>query len=185
MDERGSGGAAEREGGSLLGPRLVAVFLVALAGLLLQQALQIGSTRGYSVVGPTTIPLVVASVLLLLGVLLAVRCTLARTIDADLAARSMDEEVATHWPTVGITLGILVVYALALNGFRLAGVVVPGLGYVVATGVFLPVTARVLGSRHLLRDAIIGFVVAAVVYFAFTRFLGVRLPAGLLDVVGL
>jgi len=185
MDERGSGGAAEQESGSLLGPRLVAVFLVALAGLLLQQALQIGSTRGYSVVGPTTIPLVVAGVLLLLGIVLAVRCTLARTIDADLAARASEEEIATHWPTVSIILGILVLYAVALNGFRLVGVVVPGLGYVLATGLFLPLTARVLGSRHLLRDAVIGFAIAIVVYLAFTRFLGVRLPSGVLDLVGL
>jgi len=185
MDERGSGVAARSASGSLLGPRLVAIFLIALAGLLLQQALQIGSTRGYSVVGPTTIPLVVASVLMLLGIVLAVRCTLARTIDSDLAARSGEEEVATHWPTVGITLGILIVYAVALNGLRISGVAVPGLGYVLATGLFLPATARVLGSRHLLRDVVIGFAVAIVVYFAFTRFLGVRLPPGVLGLIGL
>lgn len=170
---------------SLLGPRLAAIFLVALAALLLQQALQIGSTLGYSPVGPTTVPLVVAGVLLMLGIVLAVRCSLVGVIDEELAAKSADEEVATHWPTVLITLGVMVVYALVLNGIRLGGVAIPGLGYVLSTGLFLPVTARILGSRHLLRDALIGFAVALVVYVAFTEFLGVRLPPGVLDLVGL
>ena len=185
MSEGGSGEVAGRGPRSLLGPRLAAIFVVALAALLLQQALQIGSTLGYSPVGPTTIPLVVATVLLVLGVLLAARCTLAAAIDADLAERSAEEEVATHWPTVLITLGILAVYALALNGFRLGPLVVPGLGYVVATALFLPATARVLGSRHLLRDVIVGVGVAVVVYLSFTRFLGVRLPPGVLELIGL
>lgn len=185
MSDRGSGKVAEPEARSLLGPRLAAIFLVALAALLLQQALQIGSTLGYSPVGPTTVPLVVAAVLLVLGLVLAARCTLAAAIDADLAARSAEEELATHWPTVGMTLGILVLYALALNGFRLGALAVPGLGYVVATGLFLPATARVLGSRHLLRDVIIGIAVAIVVYVSFTRFLGVRLPPGVLSLIGL
>jgi putative tricarboxylic transport membrane protein len=43
----------------------------------------------------------------------------------------------------------------------------------------------VLGSRHLLRDVIVGVGVAVVVYLSFTRFLGVRLPPGVLELIGL
>jgi putative tricarboxylic transport membrane protein len=78
---------------------------------------------------------------------------------------------------------VLVVYALALNGFRLGSIAVPGLGYVVATGLFLPAAAWTLGSRSWLRDLVIGFVLAIGIYIGFTQFLGVRLPAGVLGLV--
>ena len=185
MTKGGADRATGRAPRALLGPRIAAIFLIALGVLLLQQALQIGSTLGYSPVGPTTIPLVVAAGIVVLGVALAARCTVEPAIDADLATRVADEEEATHWATVGIVLAILVVYALALNGFSVGGVSVPGIGYVFATALFLPATAWVLGSRHLLRDTLIGLVVAVVVYVSFTRFLGVRLPAGVLDLIGL
>ena len=58
---------------------------------------------------------------------------------------------------------------------------VPGLGYVLATGLFLPATARILGSRSPIRDTVAGFAIAIVIYIGFTQFLGVRLPAGILD----
>ncbi|MDQ3937195.1 MAG: tripartite tricarboxylate transporter TctB family protein, partial [Chloroflexota bacterium] len=70
------------------------------------------------------------------------------------------------------------------NGFRLGPIAVPGLGYIIATGLFVPAAARVLGSRQLLRDLIVGFAIATVVYVGFTRYLGVRLPAGPLDLFG-
>jgi putative tricarboxylic transport membrane protein len=57
------------------------------------------------------------------------------------------------------------------------------LGYVIATGLMIPSGARILGSRRLVRDAAIGFALAIVVYVAFTNFLGVRLPAGVLEPV--
>lgn len=185
MSKRAPDRAGEHAPRALLGPRIAAVFLIALGALLLQQALQIGSTLGYSPVGPTTIPLVVAGVIVVLGVALALRSTLRPVIDADLATHVAEEERATHWPTVGIVLAVLVVYALALNGFTAAGISVPGIGYVIATALFLPATAYVLGSRHLVRDALIGVFVSIVVYVSFTRFLGVRLPSGVLELIGL
>ncbi len=174
-DERGQRGA---QGGGLLGPRLVAVALLALAALLIVSAIGIARGGGYSVIGPATIPLVVAIGLLVLGAIFAVRTTvLPDTVLAELAA---EEERATHWPTVGLTALALVGYALALDGFVLGPVDVPGLGYIVATGLFLPLTARILGSRSPIRDVIVGFGLGIVIYFGFTEFLGVRLPAGIL-----
>jgi putative tricarboxylic transport membrane protein len=54
---------------------------------------------------------------------------------------------------------------------------------VLATAALLPAGARILGSRHLLRDVLVGLGLALVVYLGFTQVLGVRLPAGPLDVV--
>lgn len=165
----------------LLGPRIVALALVVLAAILIVSALGIGRGGGYQLVGPATVPLAVAIGLLLLSAVFLIRTTLVP--DHDLAKEAVEQEAATHWPTIGLTAAALVGYALALDGFELGPVEVPGLGYVVATGVFLPLTAWILGSRSPIRDTIAGFAIAIVVYLGFTQFLGVRLPAGILGPV--
>lgn len=178
MDDRGPGESPV----SLLGPRVVAVILIVGSIFLAYHALQIGRVVGYTAVGPSTIPLVVSFGLLILGVIFAVRTTLRP--DHELSRQVADEERATHWPSVGLLVAILVAYGLALNGFRLGPLDVPGLGYVVATGLFVPLAARVLGSQHVLRDLVVGIGLAVVVYVGFTQFLGVRLPAGILGLFG-
>jgi putative tricarboxylic transport membrane protein len=112
---------------------------------------------------------------LVLSVLFLLRTTLFP--DTDLAEQAAVEEAATHWPTVGLAALLLVVYVYALRP----------LGYVVATGLFVAIGASILRWRAqavvLVRDLLIGLALASVIYFSFTRFLGVRLPAGLLDLV--
>jgi putative tricarboxylic transport membrane protein len=153
---------------SFVGPRIVAGFLVVAGGFLVFQALQIGATLGYSVVGPSSVPIAVSVVLLVLGLILAVRTTVVP--DRDLAQGCGEEEAVVHWPTVGLLLALLVAYAFALAP----------IGYIIATAALLPATARVLGSDRVLRDVAIGIGLALVVYFGFTRFLQVNLPAGIL-----
>lgn len=183
MHERGSSdGHAPQARESLLGPRIVAGLLVAGGAFLIYHALEVGEVAGYTVVGPSTAPLFVSAALIVLGLVLAVRTTIAP--DRDLAVLVAGEESATHWPTVGLLLLALVVYGLALNGFALGPIDVPGLGYVVATALLLPAAARILGSEHLVRDLVVGIGVAIVVYVGFTQFLGVRLPPGLLGIFG-
>ncbi|MEO8247322.1 MAG: tripartite tricarboxylate transporter TctB family protein [Chloroflexota bacterium] len=170
-----------RNADGFLGPRLVAALLVGLAVVLIISALGISRGAGYTVVGPQTIPLVVAIGLLIMGLVFGLRTTVRP--DADMAAAALEEERVTHWPSVLLAAGALLVYAMALDGIRLGGVKVPGLGFLVATAVFLPVVARILGSRSPLRDLVVGVVMASVLYVAFTEYLGVRLPPGLLDFV--
>ena len=176
-EQRGSKAAAR----SLFGPRIVAGVLLTLSVLLILSALGVARGGGYSVVGPATFPLAIAIGLLVLGAIFAVRTTIWP--DDDLAASTAEEEAATHWQTAGLTLAMLVIYGLALDGFTLGPLEIPGLGYVVATGLFLPATSRVLGSRSLIRDVIIGFAVAIVLYVGFTEYLGVRLPPGLVGLL--
>ena len=164
---------------SWLGPRLVAAALIGLGVLLVVQALGITQSGGYRVIGPETFALVVAVGIVVLGILAAVRTTIVP--DVDLATRAADEEAITHWPTTVRLAGLLVLYAIALGGADVGPLELPGLGYVVATGLFLPAAAWVLGSRHLVRDLVIGLGVAIVIFFGFTEFLGVRLPAGILE----
>lgn len=165
----------------LLGPRLVAGVLVLLALLLIVSALGISRGGGYTVVGPATVPLAAAAGLLVLAAIFAVRTTVLP--DTDLAERAAEEERVTDWRTAGLVLAALLAYGAALDGFRLGSLRIPGLGYLPATAIFLPIAARVLGSRSPLRDVIVGLVAATALYLAFTEYLGVRLPPGLLDLL--
>lgn len=147
---------------------MAALLLIGGGLFLLYHAFQIGSVRGYSVVGPSIFPIVVSLGLTALGAALALRATVWP--DADLGEKVAAEEAATHWPTTGMLGALLVAYAFALGP----------LGYIVSTSILLPASARVLGSRALLRDVIIGVVLAIVIFVGFTRFLNIRLPTGIL-----
>jgi putative tricarboxylic transport membrane protein len=180
MTTEEGGPRAIREGG-LTGPRILAVALLILAVVLIVAALAIPPGGGYSVIGPAAFPMAVAIGLLLLAAAFAVRTTIRP--DVDLAEKAAEEEVACHWPTVGLIALTLLGYALALDGFEIGPIDVPSIGYIPATGIFLPITTSLLGSRSLLRDVLAGFGIAIIVYFGFTEFLGVRLPGGILDLV--
>ncbi|MEO3925605.1 tripartite tricarboxylate transporter TctB family protein [Micromonosporaceae bacterium B7E4] len=53
-------------------------------------------------------------------------------------------------------------------------------GFVLASAVFFVACARILGSRHWLRDVTVGVPLAVGVYYGFTRGLDITLPAGVL-----
>ena len=156
---------------SVLGPRLVAIFLVALGALVFYEALQVRSPAGFSPLGPRFVPLVVAVGLVALGALFLVRTTWR--VDDDLARKAGNEEAAAHWATLALIGVALIVYAFALAP----------LGYLLATAILIPVAARILGSDHWVRDTLVGVAVSAAIYVGFTELLGVRLPAGILGLV--
>jgi putative tricarboxylic transport membrane protein len=167
------GAAGERPPGaappSLVGPRIFAAALILLAGVVLIEAFRIRQSRGFQVLGPRAFPVAIGIGLLVLGGLLLLRTT--AWADDELAGKAGEEEAVTHWPTVGLAMAALIGYALALDP----------LGYILATGAFVPIEARIMGSRHPFRDVIVALPVATAIFFFFTEFLGVRLPEGLLD----
>jgi putative tricarboxylic transport membrane protein len=164
-----AGGGGDHEAApSLVGPRIIAGLLIAGGAFLIYHSFQIGATHGYSVVGPSIAPIAVSVCLLALGVIFALRTTVL--LDEDLASSAGAEEAITHWPTVLLLAVLLVGYAVALAP----------LGYIVATALLLPISSRILGSTHPLRDAVIAVGLALVIYFGFTAFLGIRLPQGIL-----
>ena len=179
-DDRGPT-PASAPGDGIVGPRIVAAVLLVASVLLIVSALGIAAGGGYSIIGPATIPLAVAIGLGVLSAGLLLRTTVMP--DTELAEHAALEERVTHWPTLGLTAAALVAYALALDGVRLGDLEIPGLGFVVATAAFLPVTARIMGSRAWIRDTVAGVVLAVVLYVGFTEYLGIRLPAGLLGLV--
>jgi putative tricarboxylic transport membrane protein len=164
----GGGNDASR---GLLEARLAAGAIIGLGVLALIGATQVGLGAGYIAVGPAVMPAVIGVGLVALGGFLLLRSTVRP--DLDLARHVAAEAALTDWRTTGLTVVALVAYALTLGP----------LGYVLATTWFIPIVARILGSGRPVRDLVVGFAIGIVVYLAFTQFLGVRLPAGLLDPV--
>jgi putative tricarboxylic transport membrane protein len=155
-------------GRALFGLRLAALTVVILGGVILTQVSQIGTGAGYIVVGPRVFPTAIGIGVLVLGLLFLLRTTFV--LDKDLVAEVVSEEATTDWSTTILSLLSLVAYASLLHP----------LGYTIATALFFPVIGRILGSTRLRRDIIVGITLGLVIYLAFTRVLGVRLPAGLL-----
>ena len=149
------------------GPRAWGLILLGVAVAVLIATTTIRSPEGYAATGPRFVPLLVGAALLVLALLF-----LARTIvrpDIDLAERAAREGEVTEWRTPIGVLVALIAYALLLDP----------LGYVLATALFFPPVARLLGSRSPLRDALVGVALALLLFVAFTEFLGVDLPPGL------
>ena len=148
---------------------MLAAVLIAAGLFLLTNAFDIQPPRGFSVVDPNVFPIFVSLGILGLGIIMLLRTTLVP--DWDLAHTTSEEGLATHWVTVWLVGGTLVIYAFALN---------PA-GYIIATTIFFPVCARWMGSTRPLRDIAVGLVVSVVVFLFFTEVLGIRLPAGPLE----
>jgi putative tricarboxylic transport membrane protein len=149
------------------GPRIAGLALLALGIVGLVATTAIPSARdGWAISGPRFLPLVASLSLVALAFAQLVR-TFVRQ-DVDLGRHAADEAGRTHWPTPAMLMGLLIGYLLLLAP----------LGYAVATAVFVPLSARVLGSERPARDAIVAVLLGVVVSYAFTRWLGVRLPVG-------
>lgn len=153
----------------MLGPRIVAVLILAFGVVTAYQTVQLGAEEGYGPAGPAFFPLVISAGLLLFGSLFLLQ-TLVRP-DPALREHVAEEESATHWSTVGLLVVALLAYAFLLDP----------LGYPIATILFFVAVTRVLGSRRFARDVVVAVVASLVLYFGFTEVLGVRLPGGLLE----
>lgn len=55
------------------------------------------------------------------------------------------------------------------------------LGWVIMSALFFAGAATILGSRHYVRNLVIGVVLALASFYAFYSGLGIPLPAGILD----
>jgi putative tricarboxylic transport membrane protein len=152
---------------SFLGPRLAGAFLLAASVAILLAVTAIPGRGGYSTSGPRFVPLLVAIGLIALSTLFLVR-TFVRP-DVMLAERSAEEDAATHWATPGLIMVVLLAYAFLLEP----------IGYPLATAAVFIAIARLLGSRQIVRDVIVGLVLGFGLFTAFTQYLGVSLPAGL------
>ncbi|MDW5330195.1 tripartite tricarboxylate transporter TctB family protein [Plantactinospora sp. KLBMP9567] len=86
------------------------------------------------------------------------------------AERNAEPAAAVRWLPPVLLGAALLGYVLLLG---------PA-GFVLASALFFVACARILGSRHWLRDVVVGVPLAVGVYYGFTRGLDITLPAGVL-----
>ncbi|GAA0585558.1 tripartite tricarboxylate transporter TctB family protein [Kribbella sandramycini] len=141
---------------------VAALVLIVLSATFLIGVFDIRSPKGLDPAGPRFFPLLVTTAWLIFSIAYLVEGLRSPKTAKPVGDRSWFEPVAIS--------GLLVLYAL---------LVVP-LGYMLATALLFFAAARVLGSRQLARDIVTSLVLAIVVYVAFTRFLDISLPKGVL-----
>ena len=139
--------------------------VVALSGAAAIGALRFPETSG-AVAGPAMFPLLVAACWAPCGLAVLVagwRRNVPPPSDAP-AAPASEPPVRRMLTLLGLAVG----YALLL----------PLLGFVSASALFVTVTIRFLGYRHLWRAGAVALSVAFVVFWLFSTLMKVPLPAG-------
>lgn len=121
-------------------------------------------------VGPRVFPYVIGAVTVALGLLL-VLATFRGDVPVAEGGEDVDLRQRSDWGTVLKLVGVLA-FTVATISF---------LGWAISGAVLFVGSAWALGSRTLVRDVIVGVVMAVVSWYAFHEGLGVILPAGILD----
>ncbi len=146
---------------------LLAGAVTALGFSLAAGALQLSASVGYDRIGPRTAPFGVALGLLVLGGALALSAFRRRSnADANEVAPA-----PVRWGALG---------HLALAGLLFL-VLVGRVGFILAASLQFWLVARAFTDARPLRDAAVALVLSIVVYAAFSRGLGLALPAGFVE----
>lgn len=121
-------------------------------------------------IGPRVFPYVIGAVMLLLAVLLAVATARGDVPQAE-EGEDVDLTTPPDWLTVAKLVAILVLNLLLVNV----------LGWAITGALLFAGCAWALGSRTLVRDVIVGAVLAVGSWYFFYVGLGVPLSPGILD----
>ena len=150
---------------------IVCVVLVAVGAFLIYDAL--GLEAGFAKVdpvGPKLFPIAIGIILIVLAVVLAIAIPRGSIGEAD-AGEDVDPNTPGDWRTVGLLVGLFVAVI----------VLVAPLGWAIAGTLLFAGAATILGSRHYVRNIVIGAALAVASFYAFYSGLGIPLPAGILD----
>ena len=119
----------------------------------------------YAAVGPRAFAWATSAMLVVMGLFLVKDAVTGGW------SHESDEFGEVDWPG-----GIWLVAGLAANV-----ALIDVIGFILASTVLFLFTARAFGSRQLLRDGIIGFLLALVSYVGFDRVLGYKIGTGLIE----
>jgi putative tricarboxylic transport membrane protein len=161
---------ASPEAGPVAG--IVAGVVLVVAGVaLFARALVVGIDRGITLGGPTTAPIVVTA----LWVVVAIAYLVTRVL-AWRRLSSSPVVADARWRVPFLLLAALVGYAVVLK--------YTVVGYVLATVIFYVACSLLLNTRPvrevIVRDVIVAVGLSVTIYLVFTRLLGIVLPAGVL-----
>ena len=150
---------------------LVVAVLVLVGGFLLYNAITLpGGYAKVDPVGPKMFPLVVGALLLVTAAILAIAIPRGSRGEAD-AGEDIDPESPGDWRTVGLLVGLFVATILLVNF----------LGWAIMGALLFAGAATILGSKHYIRNILIGAALSVSSFYAFYSGLGIPLPAGILD----
>jgi putative tricarboxylic transport membrane protein len=121
-------------------------------------------------VQPYAFPYVVGTVLLLLGIALAVATARGNRPEAE-DGEDIDLSTPSDWRTVGL---LVVVFVANI-------VLIDWLGWAITGAILFAGSAWVLGSRHHIRDIAVGVALSVGTWYGFYVGLGIPIPAGILD----
>ena len=149
----------------------LAVLLVAVGGLVLYDASQLGTTLVQTgPIGPKAVPYAVGGMLLLTAALLTVDVLRGGHGEADIG-EDIEFGHGADWPRLGLLVLVFLGSSLAI----------PYAGFPIAGTLLFWGSAVVLGSRRRRWDPVIAVVVAFGSHLMFTYSLGLALPAGILE----
>jgi putative tricarboxylic transport membrane protein len=150
---------------------LVCAVLVIVGAFLIYDALSLpGGFAKVDPVGPKLFPMLIGIGLLVLAAILAIAIPRGSKGEAD-AGEDIDPDLPSDWRTVGLLVAIFVAVILLVNP----------LGWAITGALMFAGCATVLGSRHYIRNILIGAVLSVGSFYAFYSGLGIPLPAGILD----
>lgn len=159
--------AAVKQGRSELG---VALLLLILGGWALIDASQLAAVEGgRGPVGPKTVPIAVGILLVLTAVLLAADILRGGRGEQE-AGEDIDLSHGSDWKTLGLLVAAFVANIMLIDR----------LGWPVSGAVLFFGTTFALGSRHLIRNAIISVALSVGTWYLFNLGLGIALPVGIL-----
>jgi putative tricarboxylic transport membrane protein len=121
-------------------------------------------------VGPKVFPYVIGSVMVVLAVALAVSALAGGRGEVE-GGEDVDLEQHADWVTVARLVGVLVVTVVTVDL----------LGWAISGAVLFAGAAWSLGSRTVIRDVIVGVVLAVGSWYGFHEGLGIPLTPGILD----
>jgi len=150
---------------------LLSLFLLAFGALVVYEATQIPpdlAQRGS--VGPKAIPTAVGIGLLVIAVFHALDVRRGGRGEAEVG-EDIDLDHPADWKVVAALAG----------GFLANILLIERIGWPLSGALLFFVSARALGSRHLLRDVAISLVLSFGSYSVFADVLGIALPAGVLE----
>jgi putative tricarboxylic transport membrane protein len=155
-----------KQGRSELG---VALGLLVLGGWAVIDALRLPEAQSRGPVDAKTIPLTVGALLILTAVLLAIDVLRGGRGEQE-AGEDVDLGHGSDWKTLGLLAAAFLANILLIDR----------LGWPVSGAVLFFGTTYALGSRHLIRNAIISIVLSVGTWYLFNLALGIALPVGIL-----
>ncbi len=159
---------AAGQGRSELG---VALFLAVVGATVVGDALLLAdSVTARGPVGPKAVPLVVGGLLLVVGVLLFVDVLRGGRGEPE-GGEDVDLSHGSDWRTLAVLFGAFLVNVLLIER----------LGWPVTGAVLFFGCAYALGSRRVVRDVVLAFVLSIGSWYLFFLGLDIELPVGVLN----